>query len=239
MCIRLRMIGRINLLNIIVGILLLSRFDSNAQQKQGILVVLPDSGMIVTNGRINKMGKQNEIDQNQMIEYIRSNLRERLSHLRTKYDIRFSDSLNNTFQSNVFASEYKLHTNFNIGDVLIKEKLAKIHVSHDQGYQHLYYSRAFNDEKMEFLRAYLSENGIRYLILINKFEVIKSLFFPKNNILSLHLEVYNSRLEKIAGSKNNYRMIVRKRMYYNVFEYSVKKTIDELYAELFKFLQDQ
>ena len=130
-------------------------------------------------------------------------------------------------------------TNFNIGDVLIKEKLAKIHVSHDQGYQHLYYSRAFNDEKMEFLRAYLSENGIRYLILINKFEVIKSLFFPKNNILSLHLEVYNSRLEKIAGSKNNYRMIVRKRMYYNVFEYSVKKTIDELYAELFKFLQDQ
>lgn len=239
MCIGLRVLKRIKLLNIIVSILLLSRFDSYAQQKPGILVVLPDTGMIVINGRINKMVKYNEKAQNQMIEYIRCNLRERLFDFRTKYDIRFSDSLKYTSQPNVFASEYKLHTNFNIGDVLIKDKLAKIHVSNNQGYQHLYYSRLFNEEKIQFLREYFNENEIRYLVLINKFEVIKSLFFPKRNILSLHLEVYNSRLEKIAGSKNNYRMIVRKRMYYNVFEYSVKKSIDELYAELFKFLQDQ
>lgn len=111
----------------------------------------------------------------------------------------------------------------------------KVFLTNNEDAKLKYYGRNISENDSVVYSTLIKKHNYKYIWFINKFETIKR----GKSYFCLHIEIYDSGMNKIYGSKNYRSVDIYSEMYLNVFNHYVKSTVDDHCNQIGNFLKVQ
>jgi len=217
------------LIKLFTIILLFTAHFCFAQSRGSILVVPVRSDMVVFDNHVRRMLYYNKTPEDSVRENIRKLI---LSRLILKFpEYRFI---------NIDTTKYG-YLKDSLKTIKLVDTLAVNISGEKRGFkipvlesstnpQFFYYSRILSEESILIFEALMKNYKCKYMLLINAFQATTPMPFDRKTYLYLHIEIYDTNLRKIYGSKSMWCDRIRKKMFSIVFPYFAKNAIDDLYT---------
>ena len=125
---------------------------------------------------------------------------------------------------------------FQIKKINESKGIDKILLTNNEKPESKYYGRIIAEKDIITFQTLIKKYNFKYIFFINKFETITRRPFSTTTYFCLHFEIYDTTMNKIYGGKSYWNTKISKTMFYNVFYYFVRNTVDDFYKQIKKFI---
>jgi len=95
-----------------------------------------------------------------------------------------------------------------------------------------YYGQNLDESQLAILKNLTKQEGAHNLVFINIFETIALRPFVRKTFLRTHFEIYDRNMKLLYSGYVNKHLKIIRRMYRDIFEYTVRNSIDELCVQV-------
>ncbi|MFT5600931.1 MAG: hypothetical protein ACI9N1_001168 [Flavobacteriales bacterium] len=144
-------------------------------------------------------------------------------------------------------SELNINAGFTFTDSLIRNKTSqkkeiidslngvkKYLIKNENLDNSTYQSRPLSEILKTQLKDLFDNKNLKYVVILNKFETATPRPFCNKTYFSIHMDIYDSSLNKVYGGKSVWKKQITKKMYFTTLKYYTENMLEVYFAEFYE-----